>query len=279
MRKSIMILLMTLLTLSISHHGVTTYASLNVLRSDGVPEYDAASLEADLKALYQSKIDAMAQDEFTFEFTGTDALKLFLVLDGSGNIAYPAAFDGEKKSHIDWFFETLHDMEPGNHNAYARFALGSSNSLQSVLEGYIKDNKIYITIRMTINWSDASIPGMTAIQARNAVVSHAQAFLDSPLYPSEGSHDERLKSINNHICETFQYDYRLFTEDEYVDVIYTAYRMISDSGALGGYPRGVCQAYAMYGYIMLKLAGYDSITINGQAGDPQGPHEIGREHV
>jgi len=83
------------------------------------------------------------------------------------------------------------------------------------------------------------------------------------------------------IVSTFQYDYRLFVEDiypdEYADVIYSAYKMINDTTVInghpiGGYPRGVCQAYAMYGYIMLKEAGYNVITIEGNAGDDNQPH-------
>ncbi|MDD4718013.1 MAG: carboxypeptidase regulatory-like domain-containing protein, partial [Eubacteriales bacterium] len=73
--------------------------------------------------------------------------------------------------------------------------------------------------------------------------------------------------------------YRLFSTipGDTDDVIYSAYQMISDSGAIGEYPRGVCQAYAMYRYIMLKEAGYESITVSGQAGKLEeegkfGPH-------
>jgi transglutaminase-like putative cysteine protease len=118
-----------------------------------------------------------------------------------------------------------------------------------------------ITFQYSFTWRD----GISALAAKAAVIAHTRAYLSSAAYPSGASEFMRLQAINGYICNTFQYDYRLFVESEAASTIYTAFGMITDTGAIGGYCRGVCQAYAMYAAIMLKQAGFDAITIDGTA--------------
>ncbi|MFA6736715.1 MAG: carboxypeptidase regulatory-like domain-containing protein, partial [Saccharofermentanales bacterium] len=182
--------------------------------------------------------------------------------------------DGDSNANlfVEWFNEQLYDMSAGNHNAYTNLAIKGGES-KKFLFGRFGGDTITLSITVDVDWAD-DFPGISPLQARNAVRTHARAFLDSSQYPDSGTHDEKLRAINKYICETFQYDYRLFSTipGDTDDVIYSAYQMISDSGAIGDYPRGVCQAYAMYGYIMLKEAGYESITVSGSAVNPAGPH-------
>ncbi|MHB8962103.1 MAG: transglutaminase domain-containing protein, partial [Saccharofermentanales bacterium] len=241
------------------------FAFMPVQISAEVPAFsNAASVENDVKALIQTKFDTM-DTSIGYVISGNDACKLFLATDGNNDIVQPITLTSFCQ---DIFTEQLADMDASNYNAYTRFAMVGwkidINTSYSTIGNEIVD--IELTFNYTIDWRDGN--GLhEALAGRNAVIADAQAFLSSPAYPSSGTNDQKLKAINEYICERFQYDYRLFVPAEADSVIYSAYQMISDidAGAIGGYPRGVCQAYAMYGYIMLKKAGYEAITISGEA--------------
>ena len=250
------------LTLMYMPSGQTQVLPYAASAEETVSVTSIAQLETEVKAFYQENFDSLNRETFSFEFsTESNEVKNIILIGNSIN--------GELFS--EWFHEQLMYMRYDNYNAYANLAIREGNSISFSFGGSMSGNKVILTISVNVDWAD-DLPGISPLQARNAVRAHARAFLDSSQYPDSGTHDEKLRAINKYICETFQYDYRLFTDTETDDVIYSAYQMISDSGAIGGYPRGVCQAYAMYGYIMLKEAGYESITISGEAGDPAGPH-------
>ena len=241
------------LTLMYMPSGQTQVLPYAVSAEESVSVTSIAQLETEVKAFYQENFEALTTNAFTFEFsTDVQAVKDLVLIDGGINA----------NLFVEWFNEQLYDMSAGNHNAYTNLAIKGGESIPFSFSGFGGDT-ITLSITVDVDWAD-DFPGISPLQARNAVRTHARAFLDSSQYPDSGTHDEKLRAINKYICETFQYDYRLF--------IYSAYQMISDSGAIGEYPRGVCQAYAMYGYIMLKEAGYESITVSGSAGDPAGPH-------
>ncbi len=227
------------------HFGAFTYASSDTAEKASVSEYkDPDILEEDLMEFYQVNIEAM-KSEFAFSFKGNADVRSFL--------------EENTSFYVDCFSRQIADMRSDNHNGYTGLATTGNISFQLKTSETSSFYQVEITVKIT--WADQSLPGMTALQAREAVAAHAQKFLDSEQYPKEGTHEEKLRAINKYICETFQYDYRLWSETEQDDVIYTAYKMITDSDAIGGYPRGVCQAYAMYGFMMLKQAGYKDVII------------------
>ena len=230
---------------------------------------NAATVESDLKSLFQTAYDSMS-NEVSFVISGDEAAKKFLETDASGKYRMTKNADG-----TDTFISTalvqslpeqqMMDMRSTNDNAYTRMALesyqlGYKVSYQIDSNGALSVQTI--TFTYTFSWHD----GANALAAKNAVITHAKNYLNSSAYPSTSSEYIRLKAINAYICNTFQYDYRYFIASESSQTIYSAYRMINDSGAIGGYKRGVCQAYAMYGYIMLKQAGFEVITVDGNAG-------------
>ncbi len=227
---------------------------------------DASTAEQDIKNYIQSRLDLMS-GQITFTVTGTDACKLFLVTDGGGNIVLPLTNGSFTSYCLDIFSQQLDAMASSNYNAYTKFAMtgyqvgGSSSIMGNDTE------TLQLTFTYTITWRDETLYGISALNARNAVTAFVQTFLSSPGYPASGSSDQKLRAINEYICSTFQYDYRLFSTnaEEQNDVIYTAYGMITDTKGAGGYPRGVCQAYAMVGYLMLREAGFGAICISGRA--------------
>lgn len=252
------------------------FSGLQTQRSDVYAETicnNPATLEDDIKSVFQENFESMNTDPFSYTVTGEEVLKYFLKTDESGNLVEPAEMDPEKTYYIDWFFEQLFDMQDINYNAYTRLSY-ENISLSASSEPYYQVEDMLLTYTYTISWMDDGVGLLTPSQGREAVRAHAQEFLNSPEYPETGTDDDKLRAINEYICSTFQYDYRLFVEGEEDDVIYTAFQMINDvgQGAIGDYPRGVCQAYTMYGYVMLKEAGYEALTISGTAGDPAGPH-------
>lgn len=259
----IILISLTLMYMPSGQMQVFPYA---VSAEETVPVTSIAQLETDVKAFYQENFEALTTNAFTFEFsTDVQAVKDLVLIDGGINT----------NLFVEWFNEQLYDMSAGNHNAYTNLAIKGGESKKFLFGGFGGDT-ITLSITVDVDWAD-DFPGISPLQARNAVRTHARAFLDSSQYPDSGTHDEKLRAINKYICETFQYDYRLFSTipGDTDDVIYSAYQMISDSGAIGDYPRGVCQAYAMYGYIMLKEAGYESITVSGQAGNLEVEGEFG----
>ena len=230
---------------------------------------NAATIETDIKALLQTAFENMSPSA-EFIIDGVAPAKKFFKTNQAGNIIHDPSFIATPLFGV-LFEEQLIDMKPGNNNAYTRFAMQgygiSMNMSFSENSGVIND--ITITVKFTINWHD----GTSSLSGRNQVVNHARAFLQSSAYTSKTTVYERLKAINKYICETFQYDYRLFVEGS-GSVIYSAYKMITDTGAINNYERGVCQAYSMYGFILLKEAGFNAITIDGTSSGSagNGPH-------
>jgi len=228
---------------------------------------NATTAEADIKAFIQTELDKMSSN-IIVKTEGVEIAKLFLETDSSGKILEPINF---KNTYVKIFSNQIRDLNPpyfDSYNSYTYLALAGWNISASL--SYSKRgneiNQVSITIEYNLNWRD----GSNALAARNAVTTHAKNFLNSSGYKSKTTDDEKLKAINEYICRTFQYDYRLFIPGEKNSVIYSAYQMINDTGSTGRhsldtgkYPRGVCQAYAMYGYIMLREAGYTNIAIEG----------------
>lgn len=230
---------------------------------------DPTTVELNLRNTLQNAFDKMLTSA-TFTTYGIAAAKKILKTDAKGNIVIVNNTFELRPEIQDIFNQQLMKMSAGNYNAYTRLAmsgwsLGASISVGEPVNGVIKEVG-ELELIYDITWHD----GTNALAARMAVESHVSAFLNSNEYKSKTTDYDRLKSINNFLFRTFQYDYRVFDENESENAIYTAYQMIMDKGSdiINGYPRGVCQAYAMYGYIMLKKAGYDSITIDGRAPIP-----------
>ncbi|MHB1483856.1 MAG: transglutaminase domain-containing protein [Saccharofermentanales bacterium] len=240
----------------LSYPSVKSYAAIPAFSN-------AATIESDVRALFQTSFDNMASS-VEFKIDGVAASKKFFQSDQAGNIISEPGFSTTPLFQT-LFEKQLIDMKPGNYNAYTRFALQSyvididpinySESSPGII------NSITSTVKYTLKWHDGAYP----LSGRNDVINHAKAFLNSPEYTTKTTEYGQLKAINKYICDTFQYDYRLFVEGP-TAVIYTAYNMINDFDAIGGYKRGVCQAYSMYGYIMLKEAGFNAITVEGTAG-------------
>ena len=228
---------------------------------------NTATVEADIRALLQSTYDSMGA-ETNFTVQGEEMSKKFFVTDSNGNCQIFTDASGNDAFQTTPLVqllieEQIMDMRSSNDNAYTRLAL-ESYAIYCSASYHMEGSIVHVTeinFRYTFTWRD----GASALAAKNAVISHANAFLSSATYPSGASEYKRLKAINEYICHTFQYDYRLFVESEASSTIYSAYRMITDTGAIGGYGRGVCQAYAMYASIMLKQAGFEVITIDGTA--------------
>lgn len=230
---------------------------------------DPTTVELNLRNTLQNAFDKMLT---TAKYTtyGIAAAKKILKTDAKGNIViFNNAFEIRPEIQ-DIFSNQLMKMSADNYNAYSRLAmsgwsLGASISVGEPVNGVIKEVG-ELELIYDITWHD----GTNALAARTAVENHVNTYLNSVEYKSKTSDDLKLKAINNYIFRTFQYDYRVFDENESENAIYTAYQMVMDKGSdvINGYPRGVCQAYAMYGYIMLKKAGYDSITIDGRAPIP-----------
>ncbi len=230
---------------------------------------NASTYQTDVRNLFQNTYDTMSA-ETNFIIKGNDLCKNFLETDAAGHYKVTKNSQGEDTFNTTQLVqilpeEQLMDMKASNDNAYVRMAMEQYAVASGVSYHYETDGTITvdsITFRYGFTWHD----GSAALAAKNTVISHVKSYLNSSAYPSTSSEFIKLKAINNYICETFQYDYRLFVEAEKSQTIYTAYGMITDSGAIGGYKRGVCQAYAMYGYIMLKQAGFEAITVDGEAG-------------
>jgi hypothetical protein len=237
-------------------------------RSDAdIPTFsDPLSLETDVREVIQSAFDSM-HSQVAYQTSGLPAAKLLLQTDESGNLIQPFTYTS---FIIETFENQLMDFSTENLNPYTRFAMNSwgiTIQLRWADDPHGVVTSMDITITYSIQWID----GAEALGARNTVFSHVNSLLASPIFNNAVTDDEKLKAINQLICETFQYDYRLFVDAEKDSVIYTAYRMISDlptpdGHPISGFPRGVCQAYAMYGYLMLRQAGYESITVAGEAG-------------
>lgn len=90
------------------------------------------------------------------------------------------------------------------------------------------------TMKVMITWRESSTD-------RQKVLDHVRAFIRSAAYPSDGTDEQKLTAIDNYICSIFSYDSTLQNV--------TPASMIAST-------KGVCQAYAMYGYLMLTEAGY-----------------------
>lgn len=245
----------------------------NTVNAVGVVLENSSTVKADIKNLLQDSFDSMSST-LSFETKGLEIAKKILETDSSGNLKQPFEMRSIINDAID---EQLIRMIPSNYNAYTRFSLKGyeiSNGISySTQNGEIK--AITISISFKFLWHD----GLNPLAGRNAVINHAKVFLNSTEYKSKTTDYEKIKAINNYICRTFQYDYRLFVPSQADETIYTAYKMISDASGIGGYPRGVCQAYSMYGYIMLKEAGYDAITIDGHAPIPPSGQSDSNPHA
>jgi len=256
------------ITLAISLFAVSFFTFSTIKVSAATPTFtDVTTVEFDIKNLIQTAYDSMSST-VSFVINGVPIAKNFLVTDQSGNIKKPFETKPIFQALPD---QQIIDMKTTNYNAYTRFALKSYGI--NIGMSYTEINGIINGIQITVTYSFTWHDGPSALAGRDAVIDHANTFLNSSEYTSKTSDYEKLKAINNYICNTFQYDYRLFVPAEASAVIYTAYKMITDTGAIGGYQRGMCQAYAMYGYIMLKQAGFEAITIDGTAPTSNpGPH-------
>lgn len=267
-KSTLKIFLYTILIASLLSASLSFNTGVYVQASTGVFS-DPKTVEEDVREFIQENLDEMSE-RIEFKITGVDACKVFLEKDEKGDIKRPVTLTDY---FITIFREQMTDMKVENCNAYTRLSWKKWNTQFNGQITYGPGRSIHdieLVFVFNIEWRDLPDP----LSARVDVISHARKFLDSSEYASLETDDEKLKAINDFICTTFQYDYRLFVEGaDYVN--YSAYEMIADSDErqghpIGGYPRGVCQAYALYGYIMLDEAGYEAITIDGIAGG--GPH-------
>ena len=95
------------------------------------------------------------------------------------------------------------------------------------------------TVNYLVGWRETQ-------SQRQKVLDHVHAFLGSAAYPAGGTDDQKLTAINDYICNTFSYDTTFHN--------ISAFAMIDPSSPY--YGKGMCQAYALYGYLMLTEAGY-----------------------
>jgi len=232
---------------------------------------DPITAQSDIKEFIQSNLDEMS-NEFSFKTEGLEMAKLFLETDLDEKIINPVAVNDFAEI---LFQEQIRDLNPEYYNSYTYLAIEMWQIGYYLSYSTIEDEVVdaELTITYNINWRD----GEDALTARHAVEDHARAFLNSQEYLSKVNNSEKLKAINSYICSAFQYDYRLFIEEEKDDVIYSAYQMINDTEIegrheldIGRYPRGVCQAYTMYAYIMLREAGFANLSITGNIDETTG---------
>ncbi len=256
-----------------------------------------ATVEEDIENELQTAIDSMRQPVSTdiswffpppkldepkvapinvstlFIIDGIEISKKFLKTDRNGNFIMPLDDkDGVLASILDHTFMDMNDNinidKNSDFNPYNRLAIAGYSITMNMSYSTSTINNTVISMKLLIGFSFTWHDGPNALAGRNAVIAHANNFLNSSAYTSKTTAYAKLKAINQYVCSTFQYDYRVFVLAELNQTIYTAYKMITDNGGIGGYPRGVCQAYAMYGYIILKEAGFEAITIDGHAPRP-----------
>lgn len=270
-----MLAIFLILCLSVLSFFPTTDTSSQV-HAAGTVFSNASTVESGVKALFQNAFNNMLckpdgsqpVPEIEFTVSGVEAAKVFLETDAHGNIAYDPGSDSKftaKSTLTSFFEEQIISMTNNNYNAYARFAL-KSYEVSIGMSYYVNNSNVVTDMDLFISYNLIWHDGNNPLGARNAVIADVHQFLNSTAYTSKTTDYDKMKAINSYICNRFQYDYRLFIEAEKDQAIYSAYKMITDTGGIGGYPRGVCQAYSMYGYIMLKEAGYPAVTIDGNAG-------------
>ena len=233
----------------------------NMPNQEGYPVFDDPdTIKEDVKNTIQKSLDAFA-DDATFIIVGAEVAEELLLKDEQGNYSYKSTFSQFSKDALE---ETLMNMTGTNINPYLRSVIRSYNINKSVLTGTTVEGDIQVKVTYRIDWGTPDPKG-----EYQAIVEHVRSYLTSAEYQKAKSQKDKLEKINDYITSTFQYDYRYFVEEERDKTIYSAYEMINDNGGqdppIGGYPRGVCQAYAEYGFIMLREAGFEAISIDGTA--------------
>lgn len=222
---------------------------------------EATTLKEDMSNLLQEGIDNL-DEEIGFIVTGEDSVALILELDENGEYSGTSAITDLLTTNLE---ETLMDMDGFNINPYARTILEQYSIDKTLLVGDSILDYVQLEIVYSLDWGSDDVIG-----EYEAVKSHVNNYLESEDYKSAVKEREKIEKINSYITNTFQYDYRYFSDYPEEDLIYSAYDMITDNKGedmpINGYPRGVCQAYASYGFVMLQEAGFETITIDGTAG-------------
>ena len=226
---------------------------------EGYPVFsNGETLKDDIKETIQSHIDTL-DSEIGFIVEGQQAVSQILELDETERFNK----DSELSDYIKYALDvTLMDMSGTNINPYARSILDGYSVEKTFAIGSNIENTIQVKIVYKIDWGTDDPYG-----EYQAVVDNARNFLESDDYKSAVTDKEKIQKINEYITNTFQYDYRYFNEATKDKTIYSAYEMITDNNEadmpINGYPRGVCQAYTEYGFVMLREAGFESISVSG----------------
>ena len=235
----------------------------NLPNEEGYPVLNNPdTLKEDIRDTLQSHIDKL-DNEAGFIVTGIPAVSAILNLDENQRFSLESTLTDYAKYALE---ETLMNMTGSNINPYARSILEQYSIEKTFTLGRNIENGIQVKLTYKMNWGSKDPYG-----EYQEVKKHAKSFLESEEYKVASTDKEKIEKINNYLVSTFQYDYRYFSDFPKDQLIYSAYDMINDNKEedmpINGYPRGVCQAYAEYGFVMLQEGGFETISISGTAGD------------
>lgn len=235
----------------------------NLPNEEGYPILnDLDTLKEDIRDALQSHIDNL-DAEAGFIVAGIPAVSAILNSDDNQRFSLESTLTDYAKYALE---ETLMNMTGSNINPYARSILKQYSIEKTFALGQNIKTGIQVKLTYKINWGSKDPYG-----EYQEVIKSAKSFLESEEYKRASTDKEKIEKINNYLVGTFQYDYRYFSDFPKDQLIYSAYEMINDNKKedrpINSYPRGVCQAYAEYGFIMLREAGFKAISISGTAGD------------